>query len=158
MYLYIFSDRDTFTLFCEQLSNKKRACSFWLCHTQEQTAAYQNDCGNNLIPQIKFSFIGEKSFKNRVVIKIEQQQTTSYMDLLTLHPFASFHMQLFSIYCKAYQQQKEATMEPGLWLYSSHLSRFQRSVKNACHFSGLYVPIECLCFFLSMVSLGNAYC
>lgn len=46
-------------------------------------------------------------------------------------------------------------MEPDLWLYGSHLSRFQRSVKNACHFSGLYVPIKCLCFFLSMVSLGN---
>lgn len=64
MYLYLFSDTDTFVLFCEQLLNKRRACSFWFCYTQEQIAAYQNDCGNNLIPYIKFSFIEEKSFKN----------------------------------------------------------------------------------------------
>lgn len=73
MCLYIFSDRDTFMLFGEQLLNKRKACSFWLCHTQEQIAAFQNDYGNNLIPYIKFSFIEEKSlkkmscYKNRTV-------------------------------------------------------------------------------------------
>lgn len=46
-------------------------------------------------------------------------------------------------------------MELDSWLCKSHLNRFQHIMKNACHFSGLYVTIKYLCFFLIMDSLGN---